>query len=59
MTPSKTAAGVAFDPDVLEFLRDVCTEFRRDRSFVINAIVRDYARQQQARPRRRERAIPF
>ena len=59
VTPSKIAAGVAFDPDVLEFLTHLCTEFHRDRSFVINAIVRDYAKQQQARPRKRERAIYF
>ena len=59
MTPPKIAAGVAFDPEVLEYLRRVCTEFQRDRSFVINAIIRNYAQQQQARPRKRERAIPF
>ena len=59
MIPPKIAAGVAFDPEVLEFLGRVCTEFQRDRSFVINAIIRDYARQQQVRPRKRERAIPF
>lgn len=59
MTPPKIAAGVAFDPDVLEFLRHLCAEFRRDRSFVINAIIRDYARQQHTRPRKRERAIHF
>ena len=59
MTPPKIAAGVAFDADVLEFLRRMCSEIQRDRSFVINAIVRDYARQQQARPKRRERAIRF
>ena len=59
MTPSKIAAGVAFDPDVLEFLSRLCTEFKRDRSFVINAIVRDYAKQQESRPRKRERAINF
>ncbi len=59
MTPPKIAAGVAFDPDVLEFLSGLCTEFQRDRSFVINAIVRNYAQQQQARPRKEERAIPF
>ena len=59
MIPSKIAAGVAFEPDVLEFLSRLCTEFQRDRSFVINAIVRNYAKQQQARPRRREPAIHF
>ena len=59
MTPSKIAAGVAFEPDVLEFLSRLCTEFHRDRSFVINAIVRDYAKQQRAKPRKQERAINF
>jgi hypothetical protein len=61
MTPPKIAAGVAFDPDVLEYLRRLCAEFRRDRSYMINAIVRDHAQQQQARPRprKRERAIHF
>ena len=59
MTQPKIAAGVAFDPDVLEFLRGLCAEFQRDRSFVINAIVRDYARKQQDRPRKGERAIHF
>lgn len=59
MTPPKIAAGVAFDPEVLEFLRRLCTEFQRDRSFVINAIIRDYARQQQVRPKKQERAISF
>jgi hypothetical protein len=59
MTPPKIGAGVAFDPDVLEYLRRLCAEFRRDRSFIINAIVRDHARQQKARPRARERAIQF
>ena len=60
MTQPKIAAGVAFDPEVLEFLRDLCTEFQRDRSFVINAIVRDYAQQhRQAKPRKPERAINF
>lgn len=59
MTSPKVAAGVAFDPDVLEFLKHLCSEFRRDRSFVINAIIRDYARQQHTRPRRREPVIQF
>lgn len=59
MIQPKIAAGVAFDPDVLEYLRRVCTEFQRDRSFVINAIVREHAQRQQARPRKRERAIHF
>jgi hypothetical protein len=59
MTPPKIAAGVAFEPEVLEFLSRICAEFQRDRSFVINAIIRDYAQQQQLRPRKRERAIPF
>ena len=59
MTQPKIAAGVAFDPEVLEYLRRVCTEFQRDRSFVINAIIRDYAQQQQVRPKNRERAISF
>ena len=59
MTPSKIAAGVAFEPDVLEFLSRLCTEFHRDRSFVINAIVRDYAKHQQTKPRKKERAIHF
>ena len=57
MSQSKIAAGVAFDPDVLDYLRRLCTEFQRDRSFVINAIVRDYAQQQQAQPRKRERGF--
>jgi len=59
MTPPKIAAGVAFDPEVLKFLRRLCAEFQRDRSFVINAIIRDYARQQQVRPKKQERAISF
>ncbi len=60
MTQPKIAAGVAFDPEVLEFLRDLCTEFQRDRSFVINAIVRDYAQQhRRTKPRKPERAINF
>ena len=59
MTSPKIAAGVAFDQDVLEFLSGLCAEFQRDRSFIINAIVRNYAQQQQARPRKEERAIPF
>ena len=57
MPQPKIAAGVAFDPDVLDYLRRLCTEFQRDRSFVINAIVRDYAQQQQAQPRKRERVV--
>ncbi len=60
MNQSKIAAGVAFDPEVLEFLRGLCAEYQRDRSFVINAIVRDYAQQQQrTKPRKSERAINF
>ena len=59
MIQPKIGAGVAFDPDVLEYLRRVCTEFQRDRSFVINAIVREHAQRQQARSRKREPAIHF
>ena len=59
MIQPKIAAGVAFDPDVLEFLRGLCAEFQRDRSFVINAIIRDYAQQHQDRPGNQERAIHF
>ena len=59
MIQSKIAAGVAFDPDVLEYLRGLCAELQRDRSFVINAIVREHALQQQTRPRKPERAIHF
>ena len=59
MIQTKIAAGVAFDPDVLEYLRGLCAEFQRDRSFVINAIIRDYAQHQKAEPKKRERAIHF
>lgn len=60
MNQTKIAAGVAFDPEVLEFLRGLCAEYQRDRSFIINAIVRDYAQQhRQPKPKRPERAISF
>jgi hypothetical protein len=47
MTQPKIAAGVAFDQAVLEYLRLLCGEVQRDRSFVINAIIREHARQSQ------------
>ena len=43
MTQPRFAAGVAFDQDVLEYLRSLCEALQRDRSFVINAIVREHA----------------
>ena len=49
MTQTRIAAGVAFDRDVLEYLRRLCTEAQRDRSFIINAIVREHARQSSER----------
>ena len=43
MIPTKKAAGVAFYPDVLEYLRRRCAEQQRDRSFNINAIILHHA----------------
>ena len=59
MHPPRIGAGVAFDRDVLDYLRLVCAEQRRDRSFVINAIVREHAAQKLSRSSKPERAIHF
>ena len=59
MSPTKKAAGVAFDPDVLEYLRRLCAEQQRDRSFIINAIIRHHAVVWQTEARKREQAISF
>jgi hypothetical protein len=59
MIPTKKAAGVAFDPDVLEYLRRLCAEQQRDRSFIINAIIRHHAVVWQTEARKREQAISF
>jgi hypothetical protein len=51
--PHKVVAGVHFDPDVIEFLQALQTDFSRSRSFLVNEIVRGYAdayRQQASRP---------
>ena len=44
MAESKISAGVAFDRDVLQFLELVCQDLHLDRSYVINAIVPEYAK---------------
>jgi hypothetical protein len=44
MAEPKISAGVAFDRDVLQFLEQVCQDLHLDRSYVINAIVREYAK---------------
>ena len=41
---SKPKSSVAFEPDVYEYLAELQERFDRDRSWLINAIVRDYAR---------------
>jgi len=59
MIPTKKAAGVAFDPDVLDYLRRLCEAHQRDRSYLINAIIRDHAVEWQLKPRKREPIIHF
>lgn len=41
---TKPKSSVAFEPEVYEYLADLQEKFDRDRSWLINAIVRDYAR---------------
>ena len=59
MNQARIAAGVAFDQDVLEYLRRLCQENQRDRSFIINALVREHARQREDRTRKAEPAIRY
>lgn len=59
MIQPRFGAGVAFDQDVLEYLRRLCEEFQRDRSFIINAIVREHAKRNLERVKKPERAIRF
>ena len=40
----KHKASVVFEPAVVEYLESLQEKFDRDRSWLINAIVRDYAR---------------
>lgn len=49
----KTVSGVHFDPDVIDFLQGLQTEFDRSRSYLVNDIVRAYAeayRREASRP---------
>lgn len=40
----KPKSSVAFEPDVYDYLAELQNRLDRDRSWLINAIVRDYAR---------------
>jgi len=40
----KHRASVAFEPDVVDYLEVLQEQLDRDRSWLINAIIRDYAR---------------
>lgn len=40
----KHKASVVFEPDVVEYLESLQEGLDRDRSWIINALVRDYAR---------------
>jgi hypothetical protein len=44
---TRKSAGVVFESDVLAFIDQMAAEQQRNRSFIINAIVRFYARQLQ------------
>lgn len=57
MIQPKIPAGAAFDQDVFEFLRCLCLEQQRDRSIIINAIVREYAQRHESRQKPPEPAI--
>lgn len=43
MKHSKTTASVQFDRDVIDFLKDLQSDFDRSRSYLVNDIVRAYA----------------
>lgn len=44
---TRKSAGVVFESDVLAFIDRMAAEQQRNRSFIINAIIRFYARQLQ------------
>lgn len=44
MVKTKHKASVTFEPEVVEFLNGLAKSLDRERSWLINAIVRDYAR---------------
>ena len=44
---TRKSAGVVFESDVLAFIARLAAEQQRNRSFIINAIIRLYARQLQ------------
>jgi metal-responsive CopG/Arc/MetJ family transcriptional regulator len=48
-TIRRIPAGVMFESDVLAYVDLLAAEHRRSRSFIINVIVRTYAREQEQR----------
>ena len=40
----RVSAGVMFESDVLKYIDRIATEQQRNRSFIINRIIRQYAR---------------
>lgn len=44
---TRIAAGVMFESDVLSYIDGLAIEQRRSRSFIINQIIRHFARQQE------------
>jgi len=46
----RISAGVVFESDVLQFIDQLASTQQRPRSFIINQIIRHYARMQQPKP---------